>query len=95
MKYILSKNKWVDDFGIGIESALSPTDSYEPSEFMFPQEPTGQILAYVNDEFDCSLFADFSAVEISQSEALSFAKQVDKDAYISNDQTIEMPYKVI
>lgn len=93
MKYILSKNKWVNDEGLGIDDFLLASDSYEPSEFMFPQEPTGQILAYVNDSFDVANYVDFDACELSQEDALIFAKQLSENSFIAENGKIEMPYR--
>lgn len=94
MRYFTWKLTWSDGYGYGPEqTAHDNGGKLTPSMWANPSVETGPILGYATEDLNLEMFSDWDAVELTQSEALDFAKSVDVTAYVTNDGIIgQVPY---
>lgn len=85
MKYITWKLKWQGNYGTGPESQIAELGGNASASAWATPVQTGEILGYLTGEVDLSLLAEFEVRELSQIEALEFAKQIDQNAFIMPD----------
>lgn len=89
MRYITWKLKWTDEYGHGPESVVhSKGSSLKASMFFDSSTKNGQILGYLEGDLDVTFLADFECEEITDAEALEFAKNLDSTSFFLEDGTI-------
>lgn len=93
MRYITYKLVWRAGYGYGPDEVLSDHDSKISGIVASPNVYDGLILAYLYGDIDLSLLENWSAVELTEGEALAFVKDINSDATLNTDGLIEFPFK--
>ena len=89
MRYCTWKLTWSEGYGYGPEqTAHDNGGKLTPSMWVNPNVETGSILGYATEGLDLTLLADWEATELTESEALAFARTLDANAYVIEDGSI-------
>ena len=89
MRYCTWKLTWSEDYGYGPEqTAHDNGGKLTPSMWVNPSVETGSILGYATEGLDLTLLADWGATELTEAEALTFARTLDANAYVTEDGSI-------
>lgn len=90
MRYCTWKLVWSEDgYGIGPEQRVEENGgSLSASMWVDGGVESGTILGYATDDVDLSLLTDWSVMELSEADALQFAKSLDQTAYVADDGLI-------
>ncbi len=94
MRYLIWKLNWDNPkYGTGPEQVITEQGcKVTPSIFANPDVLTGQILGYLlSGDIDLTTLSLWQVTELSQAEALDFAKTVDTSAYLLPDGVITIP----
>lgn len=94
MRYCTWKLVWSDGYGYGPEqTAHDNGGKLTPSMWVMPSVEAGHILGYATEDLDLGLLTDWEATELTEDEALAFAKSLDVTAYVMVDGSIgQVPY---
>jgi hypothetical protein len=94
IRYLLWRLNWDDPrYGTGPEDAIAQQGARaEASAFASPSVTTGDILGYwTTGSLDLSKLSKWQVRELTQAEALAFARTVAPDAYLLPNGVIGVP----
>lgn len=93
MRYITWRLVWDDKgYGYGPEEVSYANGSrIEASSWVTPSVETGTILGYLYGDIDISILSNWGVTELTQSDALTFAKTIDPAAAVSEVGIIILP----
>jgi len=89
MRYITWKLTWVDGYGYGPEQVIADNGGFlEASSWFNPTIEQGTILGYLHGEQPIDLISSWNAIELSQEEALGFARVIDAGVSVNENGVI-------
>lgn len=96
MRYLVWKLTWGNGkYGVGPEGAASSAGAHlEASPWANPTVEQGEILGYLAGDMDLATLADWSVRELTQAEALAFAKSIHPAAFLLDNGVIGAPAEV-
>lgn len=95
MRYLVWKLTWAGGYGTGPEATVAAHGArLEASAWVNPTVEQGEILGNLTGDVDLALLTDWSVRELTQAEALAFAKSIDPAAYLLDDGVIGTPPEV-
>lgn len=94
MRYLTWKLTWPGDaqYGFGPEPVVAENGGrLEASSWVNPTVEAGTILGYLTGDIDLGLLSAWLVAELTQEEALAFARALNLDASVSDDGVIGAP----
>lgn len=89
MRYLTWRLTWNGNYGYGPEQiAFANGARLEASSWLDLTVEQGTILGYLIGNIDLSLLSDWSVAELSEIDALDFAKTIDPSAFFLDDGRI-------
>lgn len=90
MKYITWKLVWDENnYGYGPEPTAAENGCrLEASQWLNPEDVTGVILGYLHGDMNVSLLSSWEAEELTQQQAINFAKMIDSAATVDENGII-------
>lgn len=93
MRYVTWSLTWENGYGFGPEQTAKQYGATLSGAVASPNVETGTILGYLDGELDLALVADWGVTEVTETEALDFARALNAQAFLNEDGLIGFPFE--